>query len=175
MHSIPIRHDVTADEFREIRAAAEPVVLKGAVAHWPVVQAGDAAAYLRSLGGSGEVEYMRAPPEVEGRLHYGATVDTLNFTLERATLGGFLDLLAAEAGRARPATLVVQGLIADDHAPGFAAANPLALLPPVVPPRLWVGNAGKVATHYDPLENIACVAAGKRRFMLFAPEQVANL
>jgi len=32
-----------------------------------------------------------------------------------------------------------------------------------------------IAAHYDPSENIACVVAGKRRFTVFPPAQVANL
>ena len=44
-----------------------------------------------------------------------------------------------------------------------------------VPPRLWLGNAIKVATHYDQMENIGIVVTGRRRFTLFPPEQVANL
>ena len=44
-----------------------------------------------------------------------------------------------------------------------------------VPPRLWIGNAVTISTHYDVADNIACVVAGRRRFTLFPPEQVGNL
>ena len=50
---------------------------------------------------------------------------------------------------------------------------------PIVPagtePRLWIGNASKVATHNDPVDNIAVVAAGRRRFTLFPPDAEDNL
>jgi hypothetical protein len=175
MHSIRAWHDVTLDSFQEIRAAGEPAVLKGLVRDWPVVRAADAAAFLRERAAPKPVQSMRAPPEIEGRMHYGATVDTRNFTLGQAPLVDFLDSLAAEAGKARPDALALQGLSARGHFPGFTETHPMPLLPPEVPARLWIGNAAKVAIHHDPSENIACVAVGRRRFTLFPPEQVGNL
>jgi len=172
MHPIPARHDVSAEIFQDIRAAAEPVILKGLVAEWPIVRAHDAAAYLRALAPPQPVQFMRAAPEVEGRLHYASDAAGRNFERCEASLPAFLDLLAKAATDARPEALAVQGLPA---MPGFAEANPMSLLPPAIQPRLWIGNAAKVATHHDPTENIACVAAGCRRFTLFPPDQVGNL
>jgi hypothetical protein len=171
MYSIRAWHDVTTDSFRQIRAAGEPAVLKGLVRDWPIVRAADAAAFLRERALARPVQFMRASPEIMGRMHYGPTIDTRNFTPEQAPLPEFLDRLVEEPSDA----LALQGLNAREHFPGFAEAHVMPLLPREVPARLWIGNAGKVAIHHDPSENIACVAAGHRRFTLFPPEQVGNL
>lgn len=173
----PIRtwHDVTPALFQEIRAAAAPAVLKGIAADWPVVRAPDPAAYLRSMASAKPAAFMRGPAEIEGRLHYGAEIGSRNFTAQQAPLADFLDALAGEAAKDRPDALALQGLSAAEYVPGFAEANRLAILPGAIPARLWIGNAAKVAIHHDPSENVAVVAAGRRRFTLFPPEQVGNL
>ena len=51
--------------------------------------------------------------------------------------------------------------------------NPL--LNPAPKPFIWLGSRVTVPAHFDEASNIAVVAAGKRRFTLFPPEQVANL
>ena len=42
-------------------------------------------------------------------------------------------------------------------------------------PRIWLGNRITTPTHLDEWNNIGCVVAGRRRFTLFPPEQIANL
>lgn len=57
--------------------------MRGSVSDWPIVKAaakGKAATYLRHLSGDAALHFMRAAPEVEGRLHYeagGATSSVL--------------------------------------------------------------------------------------------------
>jgi hypothetical protein len=63
----------------------------------------------------------------------------------------------------------------DDYLPGFSAENAQPLLPPGVGARLWAGHASTVASHYDTLDNLACVVAGARRFTLYSPELIARL
>ena len=60
-------------------------------------------------------------------------------------------------------------------APAFAAENPMPLLDDRTAPRLWLGHAAQVACHYDTLDNLACVIAGRRRFTLYPPEAIADL
>lgn len=176
----PIREwrDVTPAIFRDIRQAGEPAVMRDLVADWPIVRAttqGGTASYLRALSGDAVVHFMRAPAEVEGRLHYGTGVSGRNFQRVNGTLSDLLDALAGEMNKSRPDSLALQGLPTTEHLPDFAERNVLPVLPPAVIPRLWIGNAAKVAIHHDPSENVACVAAGRRRFTLFPPEQVGNL
>jgi hypothetical protein len=173
----PIREwrDVTPQAFRDIRQAAEPAVMRGLAGDWPIVRADDPSDYLRALGGDAPVQFMRAEPEVEGRLHYGADGRGRNFEKLEGRLADLLDGLAHEAASDRPRSLALQGMPAAHGLPAFASAHVMPLLPAAIGPRLWIGNAAKVAIHHDPSENIAVVAAGRRRFTLFPPEQVGNL
>lgn len=173
----PIREwpDVTQAVFREIRQAAEPTVIRGLARDWPIVQASDPADYLRRLGGGLPVQYMRGEPEIDGRLHYGDDGRGRNFERVEGRLADLLDALESAAGADRPRSLALQGMPANRTLPDFAATHLMPLLPVGVGPRLWIGNAAKVAIHHDPSENIAVVAAGRRRFTLFPPEQVGNL
>ena len=42
-------------------------------------------------------------------------------------------------------------------------------------PRVWIGHASNISCHYDTVDNLACVAAGRRRFTLFAPQLIDKL
>ena len=39
-------------------------------------------------------------------------------------------------------------------------------------PRAWIGNRIQVAPHYDLMENVGIVVAGRRRFTVFPPDQL---
>ena len=176
-----IRHGVTPGMFdAEIRDGGIPVVLPGVARDWPLVRAaaaGDDAvvALLSARASDALFEAVRAAPEEAGRLHYRADMRGLNFVKGQASLPQFLHALLVEARAERPATLAAQGLVAARYLPDFGEDHALSLLPPEVTARLWIGNAARVATHNDPSDNIAIVAAGRRRFTLFPPDQIGNL
>lgn len=173
--------DVTPERFhRSIRAAAQPVLMRGLASDWPAVAAargGERAfvEYLSRFASDEAVPVAHAPPEIEGRFHYRDDAGSLNFAKRAASLRHLFAALIEETHRPHPSSLAAQGLEIDRCMPGFADENWLQLLDPAIRPRAWIGNAAKVATHHDPLENIACVVAGRRRFTLFPPEQLTNL
>jgi hypothetical protein len=178
MHALSECQSPDGTAFAKIRESAEPVVLRGLVANWPVVAAAthdDLGGYLSAMATDAQVPMVRAKAGEQGRLHYAPTIERPNFDREPVTIVGFFAELERQSGVASPDTLAIQGLAVGQILPGFAAANPMPLLPAEVEPRLWLGTAAKVATHNDQVENLACVVVGRRRFTLFAPEQVANL
>lgn len=178
---IPERTTPTPEEFvRTILPSAKPMVLRAVATDWPLVAAGkmsadQCAALLASHASDLPVEILRAGPEEEGRFHYSADGKSLNFIRGRASLPIFLAALREQAAAPRPYAMVVQGLPAERHLPGFRASHPMPLVPEEAEPRLWIGNAAKVATHNDPVENIAVVVAGRRRFTLFPPDAENDL
>ena len=87
----------------------------------------------------------------------------------------FLERLLREADEARPHAIAVQSEPLPQVLPGFREANDIALVDPSVIPRAWIGNAIQVAPHFDLMENVGIVVAGRRRFTVFPPEQIVNL
>lgn len=173
--------EVTAKRFHEeIVAAAQPAVLRGLVRNWPLVQAGREGPealcrYLRPFDRGQSARAMLAPPRANGRFFYNEDLSGFNFRTQTVKIGAALDLLLSLAGDERPSALAVQSVPVWKNLTGLDRENRMPLLPEGVEPRIWIGNAVTVAAHYDPSENIACVVAGRRRFTLFPPDQVANL
>jgi hypothetical protein len=86
-----------------------------------------------------------------------------------------LQALLDERGSDEPAAIALQAISAPDCLPGFEQENQNRFVPTGSNARIWIGNKVIVAPHFDVAENIACVVAGRRRFILFPPEQTANL
>lgn len=159
---------------------ADPFVLRGVAQAWPVVEAarqGDRAvlAYLGGCASAGPVEFSIAPPQADGRFHYTPDLQGFTFARRSAPLPDFLHALGRAIDDPQAPALAAQGLVAKQVAPRFASENPLPLSPGTGDARLWIGNRARVAAHSDPADNIAYCAAGRRRFTLFAPEQLGNL
>ncbi|MFN3388208.1 MAG: cupin-like domain-containing protein [Allosphingosinicella sp.] len=165
---------------KEIRRAGQPAVLRGLGDGWASVRAArdsDRAIvdYVKRLRRDVPVRVIVAPPEAKGRFFYNEDVSGMNFTEGRSPLDPFLDRLLRDAGNPEAYAVAVQSVPVPDLLPGFEAENATDLVPEGVAPRIWMGNALRVAPHYDLMENIGVVVAGRRRFTLFPPEQIANL
>lgn len=164
---------ITAD----VLQSARPVLLRGLVSHWPLVQAAqrsDAAFcdYLRDFGPDTRLSLWRGGPEITGRFFYNDDFSGFNFRHEINTFGALLDELLAGT----PDALYLGSTDLDRCFPGLRQPNDLTVLAGFNPmASLWLGNRMQVAAHFDLPDNIACVVAGRRRFTLFPPEQVANL
>jgi len=178
---LPEHHGVTPEIFRDkIQAAGEPAVLRNIAQHWPAVAASRAgtdsiARYLAGLDNGRPAETIFGPPEIGGRFFYSDDLRGLNFTRRPERVSRSLEELRKLEANASPPSIYIQSVPVEDHLPGFAGANTLPLPPAGTSPRIWIGNRLSVQTHFDLSENIAVVVAGRRRFTLIPPHQLANL
>jgi hypothetical protein len=178
---IPDYEGVDRRRFLEdIRPAGQPAVLRGLARAWPAVQAAlrsdeELVAYLKRFRVERPVGAIVGAPEIEGRFFYADDLQRLNFERGTTQLDPFLDRLLRDKGAERPLAMAVQSEKIPEIMPGFETENAIDLLPMPTAPRAWIGNRIRVAPHYDLMENIGVVVAGRRRFTVFPPEQLANL
>ena len=166
-----------------LMAEGQPSILRGLAADWPLVRTGSpavAADYLKSFYQGRPVTVFIGRPELQGRFGYTEDATRLDFKSERGALGEYLDQVLAHLDDEASPSWYIGSTDVDQFLPGFRAENDLVLNhevfaanPPLV--SAWIGNRSTALAHHDLSYNMACCLVGRRRFVLFPPEQVANL
>lgn len=178
--AIPELRDVDRIRFeREVVPAASPVVLRGLVDDWPAARLGRESAeafcrYLIGLDNGTPVDAIMLAPQEKGRIFYNAAFDGFNFLRNRLPISRVIEQVARYSAFDEAPAVAVQSALISACLPGFLGAHPMPLIDPTEP-RIWLGNTIIVPAHFDETDNIACVVAGRRRFTLFPPGQIANL
>ncbi|MFC3122603.1 cupin-like domain-containing protein [Agaribacter flavus] len=162
-----------------------PIVLKGLVKNWPLVQKGlnspqMAVKYLKSHYNGKPAGAYYGSPEIEGRYFYNDTLSACNFSIKKTQLDEFLDSIIEHLNAPQPPSFYIASNDIKQHFPTLLNDNDICFDPRAlggVVPRasIWIGNKTLVSCHYDELSNIACCAIGHRRFTLFPPAQIENL
>jgi hypothetical protein len=181
MNTIKEVSSITSEHFHnEIVRSSQPVVIRGLVNDWPMVQAAKKSNlafcdYVKRFDRGLNLDTMTGPASIKGRIFYNSDLSGLNSRMGQSKLGPSLDYILEHAKDDPAPLLAMQSVIISQYLPGLQLENKLHLLPDAISPRIWIGGKAIVAAHYDAAENIACCAAGKRKFTLFPPEQIANL
>lgn len=157
-----------------------PVVLRGQVKHWELVKKSSIsfsalAEYLLQFDAGKPLEAMLLHPNAKGRFFYTDNFQGLNFERINGLLSEALKILASFAQLPSPPGFYVGAKEMETYFPGMMDHCVLAGIGDGVVPNLWLGNQTLIAVHNDHSENMACVAAGRRKFVLFPPDQVDNL
>jgi hypothetical protein len=183
MIPIPKIDSITPEVFNnEILPHGRPVVIRGMVRDWPIVQAALTSneafcRYLKRFDRGYDLDTAFGTPSIGGRLFYNDDLSGFNFRTAPSKLSSSLDYLIERSDENPPPALAIQSVAISRYFPGLELENRLrpGFMPEGIEPKLWLGNRITVAAHFDSSENIACCVAGSRRFTLFPPEQVANL
>jgi len=172
---------VDAPRFRdEVTQRYAPAVMRGLVREWPAVRRSLGApdgicAYLEELDNGTPVAGLRMPPSARGRIFYNDNLEGFNYTADPMTVSSVMQRMRKYAKLENPASVAILSALVSDCLPGFAAANANPVLDASVAPRIWIGSHVVTPAHFDESNNIACVAAGRRRFTLFPPQAIADL
>lgn len=161
-------------------SSATPVILRGLVESWPMVQASkespqQSLEYLLGFKTEEPITVFYGEPEIDGRVFYNHDYSGFNFETLRLPLQKIASELVKNLSKKQSPMLYVGSTMVDKWLPGFRAENDIEFQDndPLV--SLWMGNQSRIAAHYDFASNIACCVAGQRRFTLFPPEQIDNL
>jgi len=169
-----------ADLDDALLTSTEPYVIRGLARDWPFVKAAltsqrAAGDYLRRFYTGEPVTAFLGAPDMKGRFGYTEDLQRFNYASVNARLDLVLEELETHAADAQPPYCYVGSTIIDRYLPGFRAENDLPLDARQPMASIWLGNQTRVAAHYDFADNVAVVAAGRRRFTLFPPDQLQNL
>ncbi len=157
-----------------------PLILREFVAHWPVVEAGLASAdallsYLLELESGIVAPVAVGSADLGGRMFYSNDFRGLNVERGHAKLSEILRRVKAHGAMQPPPMIYMASADLEVCFPGFGARNQIDFGDAKPLESIWIGTQTRIAAHNDLPLNIACVAAGRRRFTLFPPDQTPNL
>lgn len=176
-----IQGPIPVEAFRaRIEASYQPVVIRDQMQDWPIVQkarqsSAALADLLEAMDNGRELAVMIGPREEKGRFFYNEGITGHNFQVRKGQLTGFLRHLIRVSDNADADSAYVGGVLAGDYLRQWNETHQPPIDVPHAQPRLWIGNRTHVTTHMDETSNVAAVVAGRRKFVLFPPEQLDNL
>jgi hypothetical protein len=147
---------------------------------WPAVERGRDSPtalvdYLQRFDGGKPVDALLTAPDVAGKLFYNDSMTGFNFLRNRLPLAAVAEQVLRYSRFDPSPAVAAQSALMRDCLPGFTDENRLEVVDATVMPRIWLGNRITTPIHVDEWNNVGCVVAGRRRFTLFPPEQIANL
>jgi len=162
-----------------LRQAEQPFVVRGLVRDWPLVQAGlksarDARDYLLRRRRDVRFTVSVGEPDSGGRLFYDSEM-RMNFRTVQAKLPEIFAQIDAVEGRADAPPVYLASVNMHTFFTGLHEDNHVDLGERDCSASIWIGTRTRIAAHNDVPRNLACVAAGRRRFTLFPREQFRNL
>lgn len=165
---------------KELLTSNSPVILRGLIRDWPLVKKSNqsqhqASNYLKKFSNQTRVRAFTAAPKEKGRFFYNEDLSGFNFAPSTTDVDTLLDNLSDYQSLNDPSGLYMGSTSIDHILPGFRQQNDIPALADKPLISIWIGNQSRIAAHYDVTDNIACVAAGTRRFTLFPPNQLDNL
>ncbi|KAK4991156.1 hypothetical protein LTR66_006610 [Elasticomyces elasticus] len=167
-------------------ASASPLILEGAISHWPACSAWKNPAHLmqHTLGG------RRLVPVELGRSYTDEDWGQKIMTFAEFVHDYLINPMPKQTGYLAQHDLLTQipGLLEDIQTPDYCFTTPPPATPELLhgqptPPHLeeplvntWLGPGGTISPlHTDPYHNILCQVVGHKYIRLYAPSETPKL
>jgi hypothetical protein len=167
-------------DLQAVLSSSKPLILKHFCSSWPVVKASAVSSeavleYIQACYARVPVTTCILHPKEKGRVFYNNEFTGFNFSANLESFNTFSRMLLNETHSLEPRGVYMPSTDAAKWFPDLDKENNAGIdyLDPIK--LIWIGNKIRVAAHYDFTSNLACCLAGRRRFTLFPPEQIANL
>lgn len=162
-----------------LHAARDPFVIRGLVADWPLVAEGKKSAravreYLLDRARDRPFTVSIGPPGHDGRFFYDADME-MNFRTGTGKLADIFAGIDQSEAQNDPRAVYLGSVDMAGYFDGLREANRVDLGDREPLESIWIGTRTRIAAHNDFPDNLACCAAGRRRFTLFPPDQFRNL
>jgi len=165
----------------QIFSSKTPIVIKGLVSDWPIVQSGSQsneqalACILKYYQGLAVTAFILAA-KYKGRMFYNNQLTGFNFAVIKESIQKLMQQTLDKMRTSSNVSTCYIGSTNIDHwLPNFNSDHRLQFSDVQPLASIWLGNQSVVAAHFDFPNNIACNVVGRRRFTLFPPDQIDNL
>jgi hypothetical protein len=130
-----------------------PVILKGLVANWPLVQAANnspkkAISYLEKFSTEESWTVFKGEPEIDGRVFYNSEFNGFNFEVVGIPFKELIKDLLQSSTQASPPMIYVGSTMIDRWLPKFRSENDIDISHDALA-SIWMGNQSRIAAHYD--------------------------
>ncbi|MDN4501519.1 cupin-like domain-containing protein [Alteromonadaceae bacterium BrNp21-10] len=187
MNNVQVLEGVSpqAIPFDDLFAQQQPVILRDLVKEWPLVQAAkgvalEAMALLEQHDSGRPLLVYKGAPAIKARFAYNDSCTGFNFKSEKSTIAAAFAHIREQLAQEEHDYLYINSLKFNDGFPELSRQHQLNFNHPEFEnnqpvAKIWLGTESIAAAHFDQPKNLACCVQGKRRFTLFAPDQVHNL
>ncbi|CCQ11933.1 Pass1-related protein [Pseudoalteromonas luteoviolacea B = ATCC 29581] len=158
----------------------KPLVFKGLVEHWPLVTLAkrstkEAIELLQQDAVAAPLTVYHIGPEDDGKVFYDEHFTGFNYRVLQGSFAQLAQQLTGDQNRVQRGSYYLGSTLVDRYFPTIDKSHELSVEFNKPLKSLWLGGKSKVPAHNDYPLNLVCNVIGKRRFVLFPPNEVSNL
>lgn len=182
---VDVIHNPSKNEFHNLVKSAEgPFKVKGSIDHWVLFKILsqlkdpiDQCDYIASLAPNEKIHYTVLPPEQNGALGLNEKLEqNFSFKSKQSLFPEFINQVKSYLDRPNKGTIYLQSTVIKILNKTLGCLDLFEGFSPLSQPRFWIGAGNQfIGLHNDPFRNIIALFSGRKRVIMFPPEELPNI